>query len=188
MQPLTPLTCSVNGVSARSASSSAYVRIVFRDRRSDSSLKFWFCPTSLLRDMVTCIFTLAKFCKVIQYFILHYITLWSVYLKKKKSYKHWVIMLYNSQGCVQISEFEWCLREVYIHCRGRSSASSACRGRRWPGIASVRSESCSVSAVSGRGPHTALSPPQTACPETGTINDIVMMVQKLEKSMIILHM
>ena len=34
---------------------------------------------------------------------LHYIMI-GVSNKKKKSYKHWVTMLYNSQGCVQISE------------------------------------------------------------------------------------
>lgn len=37
--------------------------MVFRERRRNSSLKFWEVPTSEDRDMVTCIFTLAKFYK-----------------------------------------------------------------------------------------------------------------------------
>jgi hypothetical protein len=35
--------------------------MVLRERRRNSSLKFWEVPTSDDRDMVTCIFTLAKF-------------------------------------------------------------------------------------------------------------------------------
>lgn len=55
-------TWSGNVVSLSSRSSSAYVKIVFRERRKNSSLKFWDVPTRDERDMVTCIFTLAKFC------------------------------------------------------------------------------------------------------------------------------
>lgn len=55
-------TWSGNVVSLSSRSSSAYVRIVLRERRRNSSLKFWDVPTRDDRDMVTCIFTLAKFC------------------------------------------------------------------------------------------------------------------------------
>lgn len=55
-------TWSGNVVSLSSRSSSAYVRIVLRERRRNSSLKFWDVPTRDERDMVTCIFTLAKFC------------------------------------------------------------------------------------------------------------------------------
>lgn len=57
-----PFTWSGNVVSLSSRSSSAYVKIVFRERRKNSSLKFWDVPTRDDRDMVTCIFTLAKFC------------------------------------------------------------------------------------------------------------------------------
>jgi hypothetical protein len=54
-------TCSGNVVSCRSASFSAYTRIVFKDRRKDSSLNDELVPTRELSDIVTCIFTLAKF-------------------------------------------------------------------------------------------------------------------------------
>lgn len=54
-------TCSGKGVSRSSRSSSAYVRIVLSDRRRCSSLKFCDVPTSEDSDMVTCIFTRAKF-------------------------------------------------------------------------------------------------------------------------------
>lgn len=56
-------TCSGKGVSRSSTSSSAYVKIVFNECRRCSSLKFLEVPTSDERDMVTCIFTRAKFCK-----------------------------------------------------------------------------------------------------------------------------
>lgn len=55
-------TWSGNVVSLSSRSSSAYVKIVFKERRKNSSLKFWDVPTRDERDIVTCIFTLAKFC------------------------------------------------------------------------------------------------------------------------------
>jgi hypothetical protein len=56
-------TCSGNVVSCRSVSFSAYTRIVFNDRRRDSSLTDELVPTKELNDIVTCIFTLAKFWK-----------------------------------------------------------------------------------------------------------------------------
>lgn len=56
-------TCSGNVVSCRSVSFSAYIRIVFNDRRKDSSLNDELVPTKELSDIVTCIFTLAKFWK-----------------------------------------------------------------------------------------------------------------------------
>lgn len=54
-------TCSGNVVTCNSVSSSAYTRIVFREWRKYSSLKFRLVPTKELRDIVTCIFTRAKF-------------------------------------------------------------------------------------------------------------------------------
>ncbi len=57
------LTWSGKVVSRSSRSSSAYVRMVLSERRRNSSLKFWDVPTRDERDMVTCIFTRAKFCR-----------------------------------------------------------------------------------------------------------------------------
>lgn len=56
-------TCSGNVVSWSSVSCSPYSRMVFRERRRESSLKEGEVPTRELKDMVTCILTRAKFCE-----------------------------------------------------------------------------------------------------------------------------
>lgn len=54
-------TCAGNGVGCMSASSSAYAKMVRKDFLRYSSLKSDAFPTREARDIVTCIFTLAKF-------------------------------------------------------------------------------------------------------------------------------
>lgn len=55
-------TCSGKLVSWSSPSCSPYSRIVLNDLLKESSLNEEEVPTSELKDIVTCILTLAKFC------------------------------------------------------------------------------------------------------------------------------
>lgn len=151
-------TCSGKGVSRSSRSSSAYVRMVLSEWRRCSSLKFWDVPTSDDRDMVTCIFTRAKFCC------------------KGKIRAHcdsWIYssnVLYVSTGSIlphvitSTSKHKWPTMQRHLDLRfqSQSSASWAGKERRRRDFWQSQHYCCSDARDVGTSLHKALCPLQTA--------------------------
>lgn len=151
-------TCSGNGVSRSSTSSSAYVRIVFSEWRRCSSLKFWEVPTSDDRDMVTCIFTRAKF--------------WSEGRIRTDcdSYPSNILNMYCRHGTLTWLWQEHTNTDCFtmqkqcpdLHFQSQSSASWAGTERQRRDFWQNRHYCCSDAEDAGTGLHKAQYPLQTA--------------------------